>query len=137
MKLLTTLEIYHYWWTKLLNITSLTFAKHNIADRWNYLQLTPLIDEVTYNIRNISSLTDESAGAQPSLRDQMGFNALMHAAVNGHLFILHYLIASAKADVNVTDLEGHGILCWAASNGHVHVVQYLLSPHCPSRISIM
>ncbi|KAE9356758.1 hypothetical protein PF008_g3454 [Phytophthora fragariae] len=52
--------------------------------------------------------------------------ALVVAAQEGHLEIVHFLVEQCSADVNATDELGRTALMWAAKNCKVEIVQYLV-----------
>ena len=83
----------------------------NAAKYNNITALKTLLDISTTNINSI---------------DSDSYTALMHAAQNGHLEAVQFLLAArAKLEANAND--GMTALICAAQNGHVAVVQSLLT----------
>ncbi|KAI9247351.1 ankyrin repeat-containing domain protein [Sporodiniella umbellata] len=65
-------------------------------------------------------------GADPSLKDSQGFNALHLAVHSSHEMLVLYLLY-LDMDVDVTDaIGGHTALMWAAYQGHAQSVDVLL-----------
>ena len=88
----------------------------------------------TGKISVIKALLD--AGADPFIMDKFGNSIFGHAAKNGQLWAIHYMIEYLKNktddDGNVLnilsakDIDGHGPLEWAADAGDVNTLEYLI-----------
>ena len=57
---------------------------------------------------------------------KVGWNALLHASIEGHYLVVKYLVEECKVAVNVKDQNGWTSLMNAASNGYVQIVKVLV-----------
>jgi len=66
-----------------------------------------------------------ASGAQPNIRNSMGWVPLMSAAVSGWTDVMAVLLA-AGADVDVSDRKGDTALHWTVVNGQLPAIKLLL-----------
>ena len=67
----------------------------------------------------------QEIGADTNLADGVGRTALMHAAGQGHVEVVHLLLDS-DADTNLVAVNGSTVLTTASEQGRVEVVRLLL-----------
>lgn len=92
---------------------------------------TPLMIALSYGHIAICS-TFLRMGANPNIKDRLGFSPVIHAAQFGSVFSFHHLITNTTVDINDVDNDGHSVLCWACYSGHKDLLEYLISEHCPN-----
>lgn len=67
----------------------------------------------------------QQCGASIEARDKLQRTALIHAAMNGHLTVMSYLLHKG-ADPNVADSSSNTAIHYAAGYGWHHCVKLLL-----------
>lgn len=82
------------------------------------------------NVQTVNALL--GAGADSSLTDCKGYNAVLHAAHYGHVDVVHILLKREKNRrcgkellAKSIDLTGNSVVQWAAYYGHIGVVRYI------------
>jgi ankyrin repeat protein len=65
-------------------------------------------------------------GVDLGVRDRNGRSLVSHAAGNGYLGALRFLLSQNEQDVNSQDEAGRTAFSWATENGHYAVVRLLL-----------
>ena len=87
---------------------------------------TPLIlSVIAGNLNNVHWLV-QNENTRIDHPDDQGCQAIHHAAMNGHIHILAYFLATTAVDPLATDFKGHSILHWAAYNGHYLCCKFII-----------
>ncbi|XP_069775679.1 histone-lysine N-methyltransferase EHMT2-like isoform X3 [Narcine bancroftii] len=108
-----------------LEICHILLQAGAIVDVCDKLQRTPLMEAIMNNHYDVVKLLAKQ-GACVFHKELDASSCLHHAAKNGNVQMVQFLLATGQVDLNTQDSGGWTPVIWAAEHKHIEIIRLLL-----------
>ncbi|XP_072889883.1 histone-lysine N-methyltransferase EHMT2-like isoform X2 [Hemitrygon akajei] len=108
-----------------LEICHILLQAGAIVDVCDKLQRTPLMEAIMNNHYEVVKLLAKH-GASVFHKELDASSCLHHAAKNGSIQMVQFLLATGQVDLNTQDSGGWTPVIWAAEHKHIEIIKLLL-----------